>query len=162
MALPTNFVDRIRHIFLHPRPHVSIMTAAGLLGWSHARMRAAIHAGEIDTNVTPFARWVWREELMAKAIEQWPLDAIEEALGEHAARILPPALRSCELRARVPRYQVAMLEHIAEKESTTISAVLTRELEDFASAHAEELSAVIPGFAAALEWPDAIDALPAC
>jgi hypothetical protein len=55
-----------------------------------------------------------------------------------------------------------MLEHLAEKESTTISAVLTRELEDVASAHADELSAAIPGFAAALEWPDAVDALPAC
>jgi len=138
------------------------MTAATLLGWSYSRMRAAIAAGEIETNVTPFATWVWREELIAKAIEQWPLDAIEQALGEHAARILPPALRSCELRARVPRYQVAMLEHIAQKESTTVSAVVTRELEDVASARADELSAAIPGFAAALEWPDAIDALPAC
>jgi len=55
-----------------------------------------------------------------------------------------------------------MLEHIAEKESTTVSAVLTRELEDVASAHAEELSAAIPGFAAAFRWPDAVEPLPAC
>jgi len=82
MALPEDFTKRIRHIFLHQRPHVSIMTAATLLGWPQARMRAAIAAGEIETNVTPFATWVWREELMAKAIELWPLDAIEEALGE--------------------------------------------------------------------------------
>lgn len=151
--LDSDLIKRIRHIFLQHRPHVSIMTAAILLGWSYARMRAAIAAGEIETNVTPLATWVWREELIAIAVEQWPLDAIEAALGEDAASVLPAALRSCELRARVPRYQVAMLEHIAQQESTTVSAVLTRELEDVACAHAEELSRAIPGFGVALAWP---------
>ena len=33
--------------------------------------------------------------------------------------------------------------------------VLTRELEGVASEHAQELSAVVPGFGAALAWPDA-------
>jgi hypothetical protein len=153
MALEEDFITRIRHIFLHHRPHVSIMTAATLLGWSPAQVRAAIAAGEIETNVTPLATWVWRKELMAKAVEQWPLDAIEEALGADAERIIPAALRSCELRARVPRYQVAMLAHIAQQESITISAVLTRELEDIACARADELAEAIPGFGVALAWP---------
>lgn len=46
-----------------------------------------------------------------------------------------------------------MLQYMAEQESTTMSAVLMRELEDLASAHADELSRSIPGFAAALAWP---------
>jgi hypothetical protein len=46
-----------------------------------------------------------------------------------------------------------MLQYMAEQKSTTVSAVLTRELEDVACAHAEELSRAIPGFAAALTWP---------
>jgi hypothetical protein len=33
--------------------------------------------------------------------------------------------------------------------------VLTRELEDVASAHAEELSIALPDLAAALAWPGA-------
>lgn len=37
----------------------------------------------------------------------------------------------------------------------TVSDVLTRELEGVASEHAQELSAVVPGFGAALAWPDA-------
>ena len=151
--LDPEIVSRIRHIFLHQRPHVSIMTARRLLGWSHAQMTRAIAAGEIELLVTPLAKWVWREELVAKAIELWPLDVIETALGDDAARVLPAAIRTCELRARVPRYQVAMLEHLAERESTTVSRILTRELEDVASAHAEELSSAIPGFAVALGWP---------
>ena len=29
--------------------------------------------------------WVWHEEFVAKALERWPVDVIEEALGEDAA-----------------------------------------------------------------------------
>ena len=151
--LDSDLINRIRHIFLHQRPHVSIMTARQLLGWSQAQMTRAITAGEIELMVTPLAKWVWREELVAKAIEPWPLDVIEAALGDDAARVLPPTIRTCELRARIPRYEVAMLEHLAGRESTTVSRVLTRELEDVASAHADELSSAIPCFAAALGWP---------
>jgi hypothetical protein len=38
---------------------------------------------------TPLGKWVWREELMAKALEQWTLEAIEAALGADAGRVLP-------------------------------------------------------------------------
>ena len=62
----------------------------------------------------------------------------------------------------VRRYQMAMLEHLAQEASTTVSAVLTRELEGCACARAEELSAALRGFAVALEWPHAIETLPAC
>jgi len=48
-----------------------------------------------------------------------------------------------------------MLEHFAERERTTISGVLARELDGVISAHAEELSWAIVGFADALAWPDA-------
>jgi hypothetical protein len=61
-------------------------------------MARAIAAGEIELMVTPFAKWVWRDELVAKAIELWPLDVIETALGDDAARVLPAAIRTCELR----------------------------------------------------------------
>ena len=36
----------------------------------------------------------------------------------------------------------------------TINKALARELDGVASAHAEELASVIPGFAAAMTWPD--------
>jgi len=160
--LEPDVIESIRHIFLHHRPHVSIMTAANLLGWTVKQMKAAIAAGEIRTNVTPLATWVWRDELVAKALELWPLDVIEEALGADAARVMPEAVRTSELRARVPRYQVAMLAHMAEQESTTVSAILTRELDDVASAHSEELADAIPGFRAAFEWPRGINAGQAC
>ena len=44
----------------------------------------------------------------------------------------------------------------------TVSGVLARELDDVASAHAEELSWAIAGFADALAWPDAESAQLPC
>ena len=151
----SNAIVRIRHIFLHQRPHVSISQATDLLGWTRGEMNAAIRTGEIVLMETLLGKWVWREELMAKALELWTREAIEEALGAEADAVLPHAVRLAELRARIPRYQLAMLTYFAEQQQTTVSDVLTRELEGVASEHAEELSAVVPGFGAALAWPDA-------
>lgn len=153
---------RIRHIFLHPRPHVSICSATALLGWSRAEMNRAIATGEIQTMTTPLGQWIWREEVMAKALEVWSHETIEEALGEDAARVLPDAVRLAELRARVPRYQLAMLKYFAERDRTTVSHVLTQQLEGVASGSSYELAATIPGFAAAFVWPDADAAQQPC
>ena len=54
-----------------------------------------------------------------------------------------------------PRYQRDMVRFLARKNETTVDEVLTRELEDVACAHAEELAAAVPGFAEALAWPAA-------
>lgn len=153
MLEPT-VINRIRHIFLHQRTHVSISQATVLLGWTRAEMNAAIASGEIVLMETALGKWIWREELMAKALERWTHEAIEEALGADADTVLPQAVRLAELRARIPRYQLDMLTYFADQQQTTVSDVLTRELEGVASEHAEQLSEVISGFAAALAWPD--------
>ena len=70
-----------------------------------------------------------------------------------APGVLPEAIRLVELRARVPRYQRDMLRELARREGTPVDAVLTRELEGVASAHAEELAGV-PGLAMAMRWPE--------
>ncbi|HEY2093381.1 MAG TPA: hypothetical protein VGJ81_15990 [Thermoanaerobaculia bacterium] len=93
---------------------------------------------------------------MAKALEMWPMHVIEEALGEDADGILPRAIRSAELRVRLPRHHIEMLEYRADQQETTVSGVLSRELDGIASAHLEELSAALPGFAEAMAWPGAL------
>jgi len=67
--------------------------------------------------------------------------------------VLPQAIRLVELRARVPRYQRKILRVLAQREGTSVDAILTRELEDLDSAHAEELAAAIPELGMALAWP---------
>jgi len=150
-----DLINRIRTIFLHQRPHVSIAEGTVLLGWSRGEMSRAIAVGEVEVNVTSVGKWLWREELMAKALELWSLETIEEALGADADWALPEAVRLIDLHVRLPRHQVAMLAHFAEREQTSVSSVLARELDGVASAHAEELSWAVAGFAEALAWPDA-------
>jgi hypothetical protein len=152
--LEPDVIDRIRNIFLHDRPHVSISEATDLLSWTRREMAEAIAAGEVELMTTPLGKWFWREELMSKALEIWPLEVIEEALGSDADRVLPPALRTAELRVRLSRHHVAMLEYRAGQERTTVSGILSRELDGMASARAEELAAALCGFAGAIAWPD--------
>ena len=116
-------------------------------------MKNAVDAGEIETIATRSGKAIVPEEVMAIAVDLWSLERIEEALGPDASKILPEAIRTRELPARLPRYQVAMLEYFAERGQTSVSNVLARELEDLASAHFEELSLAVHGFAEAFEWP---------
>ena len=150
-----DLIDRIRTIFLHQRPHVTIAEATVLLGWSRGEMSRAIAAGEVEVTSSAVGKWLWREELMAKALELWSPETIEEALGAEAEGVLPEAVRLIDLHVRLPRHQVAMLQHFAERDQTTVSGALARELDGVASANADELSWAVAGFAEALAWPDA-------
>src|SRR6266550_2440259 len=136
----------IRRIFLGKHPHVALMAAAGFLGISFKALEKEVADGAIVTVSTGVGRRIPREELVAAAMRTWPQAEIEEALGEDASRVLPEALRLVELRARIPRYQKAMLHYLARQNDTTVDEVLTRELEDVACVHADELRPAIPGF----------------
>jgi hypothetical protein len=63
-------------------------------------------------------------------------------------------LRLTQLEVRIPRLEVVALERVAAREGRAVGALLARELLDFVSAHAEWLEGEIPGFAAALAWPE--------
>lgn len=152
--LETDLIERIRAIFLQPRAHVTLDEATELLGWSSREMRRAMEAGEIEVAATSLEPQVWREELIAKALETWPREVIEEALGVEVEAVLPHTVQLAELHARVPRYQLQMLEYFAGRKQTTVSEVLVRELDGIASDHADELSVAVPGFSAALAWPE--------
>ena len=143
----------IRRIFLSPRPNVPLMTAADLLGMSLRELKRDIADGVIIAVSTGMGMKVAKEELIATAMRLWDQSAIEEALGDDAPRLIPEAIRLVELRARVPRYQRDVLRELARRDGSSIDAILTRELEDVASAHAEELATVLPDLAAALAWP---------
>jgi hypothetical protein len=55
-------------IFLQPRPHVSLMQATGLLGWSRRQMSDAIENGEVDLWATPLREWFPQVEMIAQAL----------------------------------------------------------------------------------------------
>jgi hypothetical protein len=47
-------------------------------------MSAAIENGDVELWTTPLGKWVPRAEMMAKALEIWPMHVIEEALADEA------------------------------------------------------------------------------
>lgn len=147
--------ERIRTIFLHERPHVSISDAADLLGWSRTEMNQALAAQEIDVTAACSGKAIAIEEVAAKALELWPLETIEDALGKDAALVLPADVRTRKVVAHLPRYQVQMLVHLAAARDTTVGHLLSLSLDDLASEHLQELDATIPGFADAFHWPHA-------
>jgi hypothetical protein len=57
-------------------------------------MSEAIETGKVALWTTPLGKWFPRSEMMAKALETWPLHVIEEALGDEADGILPQAIRT--------------------------------------------------------------------
>ncbi|HYO75609.1 MAG TPA: hypothetical protein VE010_04035, partial [Thermoanaerobaculia bacterium] len=151
--LEPDTIQRIRAIFLHHVSRVTVADAAGLLGWSRAEMNAAIRDGEIEVVETCSGKRIELRELAAHALQQWPLTAIEEALGRDATLILPPALRTRKLTVRLPRYQIGALEVLAGDGRESVDAMLARMLEELADLNQQRLSRVIPGLAEAMAWP---------
>ena len=151
--MQASLADRIRRIFLNRHPNFALITAADLLGITMKELKRDIDDGAIVAVSTGVGMRVAKEELIAAAMRVWEQGVIEAELGDDAARVLPEAIRLVLLRARVPRYQRDMLVALAKRHGTTVDDVLTRELEDVACAHAEELAAVVPALSAMLAWP---------
>jgi hypothetical protein len=144
--------NAIRHIFLSPRQSFALMTAALLIGVTLKALKKEIEDGVIVAVSTGIGPRISKEEMLAVAMRVWDQATIEEALGDDAAAVLPSAIRLVELHARIPRYQREMLQWFARRDATTVDVVLSRELEDVACAHAEELVATVPGFEVAMGW----------
>ena len=66
---------------------------------------------------------------------------------------IPELLRLADLEVRLPRLEILALERLADRDGKSVDAVLARELMDVVSAHSEYLATAIPGFTAALRWP---------
>ncbi|HEX7153832.1 MAG TPA: hypothetical protein VF618_20250 [Thermoanaerobaculia bacterium] len=146
-------IERIRAIFLHREPQVTIDAAAGLLGWSRAEVDRAVRDGELEVVRTCSGERIELRELAGYALQRWTLATIEEALGRQATLILPPALRTRKLTVRLPRYQIGALEVLAEEGRESVDALLMRMLEELAELNQERLARRIPGLAEAMAWP---------
>lgn len=151
--MPEATRDCIRRIFLHRGPNFALISAAELLGITRNDLKRDIDDGAIVAVSTGVGLRIPKEELIAAAMRRWEQTAIEEALGDDAAMVLPEAIRLVLLRVRVPRYQRDMLMALAQRHGTSVDEVLTRELEDVACAHAEELAPAVPTLSASLAWP---------
>jgi hypothetical protein len=141
---------RIRDLFLSPRPTYSPAEAAEAVGMSIDEVWGANAVGELEATESGDIPW---EELVSFAMDFRDQADIEAALGAELADVLPELLRLDDLAVRIPRLEIAALERIAIRDGRSVDAVLARELRDLVSAEASWLSATIPGFAEALNWP---------
>jgi hypothetical protein len=71
---------------------------------------------------------------------------------DEADGVLPQAIRTAELRVRLPRHHIDMLEYRQTSRRPRSAGCSPRELDGIASAHIEELSSALPGFAEAMTW----------
>jgi hypothetical protein len=83
----------------------------------------------------------------------WSQETVEAALGADLADAIPDLLRLADPEVRIPRLEVLALESLAERDGKSVDALLARELLDVVSAHSDYLVTAIPGFTAALRWP---------
>ena len=146
--------ERIRRIFLQPSVHYSLSEAANLLEYSHEQIVKAIEHGDLavvgDGGRLPELPW---QEVALAAVERWPQELIEAALGPEAEAVLPELVRLTELSVRVPRFSVVALGRVAQREGTTVDHIVSRQLLDLAVNEADILDRSIAGFSAAMRWP---------
>jgi hypothetical protein len=151
-------VEKIRSLFLKPKPTYTITEAAILLGMDWREVRGWVEVGELEGVDTDEGLRVPWSELVSFGMDFWSQEVVEEALGADVAEALPELLRLTDLEVRIPRMEVVALERVAARDGKSVDTVLARELLDFVSANAPWLEREVPGFLAALAWPEAGDA----
>jgi len=150
-------VSAIRSLFLEPKPLYSLPETAALLGMDAPEVQGWMDVGElegVDGDDGPGVQWA---ELVSFGMDLWSQEAVEEALGADLAAVIPDLVRLTDLAVRIPRLEVVALERVAARDGTSVDSVLARELLDFASANAPWLDGEVPGFLAALAWPESGD-----
>jgi hypothetical protein len=145
--------QRIKTLFLQPAESYTLSEVARITGTpARTLWRAVARGGHDATKERGQWRFLWRQAVYV-ALERWTLAEIQDALGDDAARVLPPLLTLREVTVRLPEYIIRALEAIAGQQRTTIDAFLYGELIDFAGTRIAELEVVIPGYRAAYLFP---------
>jgi hypothetical protein len=143
----------IREVFLRPMQCYTLREAVRLLGMSrYALIRAAESDRREEYRDGRRWRFTWRQAVCI-ALQRWTLAEIHAALGDDAARVLPPLLSLRAVTVRLPEFIVRALETIASEERTTLDAALHGELIDLAGTMADQMEAVAPGYRAAYFFP---------
>jgi hypothetical protein len=146
----TETAAHIRRLFLDPKDTYSDAEAAEILGMEPLDLKSRMESGEVEGGRNCCGMTVSRKELISFAMDYWPQETIEEALGDDLAKGIPKLLRLADLHVRLPRFEILALERLAARDGKSVDAVLARELRDLISAESDLLAAKIPGFTAAL------------
>jgi hypothetical protein len=144
---------RMRRLFLEPEASYPISAAARLLGMKVRELRDWIGTGEIESTGNGDSERLPWSEVVAMAMEFWPQEELEQALGDDITRVMPELVRLAELHVLVPRFEVVGMEQLAAREGTSVDDLVSRQLLDAVSAEGTWLIATVPGFGEAMRWP---------
>jgi hypothetical protein len=99
-------------------------------------------------------RLPWREVIFI-AFRVWPLAVIFSVLRRRPSSRPPKLLSPKTVEVTLPDYQIRMLKALARREHISLSTFLQFHLLDLESAADHDLlEGEIPGFSAAMRWPD--------
>lgn len=145
--------QRIRSLFLAPAESYTLREVATLTDTAVPALRREVARGGHDaTKERGQWRFAWRQAVCV-ALQHFTLAEIQDALGDDAARALPPLLALRTVTVRLPEYIVRALELVATTDGTTLDHALHGELIDFAGTHLTELQDAIPGYRQAYLFP---------
>jgi len=143
----------IRRLFLDPKDTYSDAEAAEILGIEPLVLKRLMESGEIEGVRTCCGMTLSRKELISFGMDVWAQEAIEAVLGADVANAIPKLLRLTGLEVRLPLFEILAMKRLAKREGKSVNAILARELLDVVSANSAYLATEIPGFKAALHWP---------
>jgi len=142
----------IRRLFAKRRLF-TVTEAAQITGISPDAIRRRLDANELAAVSGTNSSLAWTE-VVHLALQMWPIEVIFAEVGSDSA-LLPALLRPAQLSVSLPEYQVRMVEVLARREQLDSSVFLQNYLLDLASASDHDLlERKIPGFTAAMRWPD--------
>lgn len=155
----------IREIFLRRRTEYTAQDAARLLRLTLGELYSCMESGRLDVQRRrkrkqlggPRRALVTWQELASAATVRWTVVQIHDALGDEANRVLPRLLRPVELKSlRLPEYQVRLLEELARNQGVTVEEYLYDAMLDLEVAgDPDTIESLVPGFAAAMRFPEA-------
>ena len=155
---------QLRRIFLQKRVGYSPAEAGRVLGIPRKSVVEMIERNAIDAKVrkTYLLPWI---AIAEAALERHSLADVIEALGKQAPSVIPPLLFPAEpISVTLPIYLARMLEHLASVAGVTVDACLEAILREYAEElvypTSQAVEEAIPGFNAALAFPDKPESLP--
>jgi hypothetical protein len=150
---PVTTFERIREIFLRPQDRYRLDEVERLLGCSANELLASVAHGDISLEADGDVPRVPWEELAVAAAERWPQEVIEDALGNEVMTVVPELVQLADLKVRVPLYGLVVAGRVAQRDGTTVSNVVARQLLDLAVSESAALESSVPSLDAALRWP---------
>jgi hypothetical protein len=120
-----------------------------------SELERAIEAKEIEARRIRGGPWrlTW-ESLADFALSRWTLLAVTSYLGRQAPQVFPPMALPRMMTVYLPDYQVRMLFSLALRHDADPDTILSNHLLDLAASVAEEMEAELPGFTAAMHFPE--------